>query len=229
MNNIKNSLRVPEYLTLIQIAKKWQKERHKPYKDILEELFNAFWQGHFDQEAYVLVAGAKTPKNNKEADKNGTKVTRKSMLLGGFLPTMANHMPDEVKDNNTSLEEKYKAMATLTPDEYKDSLIEMERIVVSKGIFKYWVKNFTNLTCDFWSATGRSEITVKIERVLEAGAKILKITPRMKHSRIINTLSSDRSLDYGLESIKQIIEGNYPAAIKRSFTGLNDYIKSKNT
>ena len=42
-------------------------------------------------------------------------------------------MPDEVKDNNTSLEEKYKAMAALTPGEYKDPLIvEMEKIAVPR-------------------------------------------------------------------------------------------------
>ena len=45
---VKDSLRTPEYLTLIQIAKEWAKERKMPYEDILRELITAFWRGRFD-------------------------------------------------------------------------------------------------------------------------------------------------------------------------------------
>jgi len=128
MNKQPSKTQEQQYMTLQQIAKGWWKENYDPYKDILGRLFIAFWQGHFDQEAYILNEGALIPKNKKEAKKNGTKVNRESMLI--LLPTMAAYMPDVLKGSNTSLAEKYKAMAKLEPDEYKDSLIEMERIVI---------------------------------------------------------------------------------------------------
>lgn len=129
--DIKNTLHNFEYPTFKQIAKEWCKENYDSYKNILCNLSTAFWQGHFDQEAYILVTLAPITKNKKEVKKHGTKVNRESMLR--MLQTMAAYMPDEVRDDNTSPEEKYKAMAALTPAEYKDPLIEeMETIAVPR-------------------------------------------------------------------------------------------------
>jgi len=128
---------IHKYVKLIEIAKELAKECDKSYVDILKELFKAFWQGHFDREAYLLSDNAKRPKNKKEAERNGWKINRESLLIQGAI--INDQMPDALKDPNISLEEKYRVMAALTPDEYENSLITMKRILVPLVILGEWI------------------------------------------------------------------------------------------
>jgi len=233
--SVKHNIQTPELLTLIEIAKEWAKERKKPYQFILKELFTSFWQGHFDDKAYFLVSNAKTPKDTIEAEKNGLKINRELMITR-LLFTGYDYWPDEVKDDSTTLEEKYSAMEPLYPDEYHSQLVTMQRITISENVFKHWVKKSTKFSCDFWPArTGRREIVRKIRKVLEAAEKMVKESEATNDSnipkipQIAKTLSKNISLGYGAEAIKKILTDNYPAAHKYGFTGFDDYLKGKNT